>query len=99
MSYRACTVSFVERGAQHSVDVDAESVYEAAALALKAFRHRVYIKGPSRHAMLEIQVQAPTRVKVKVADVLEWLYQTPGRTAQQTELKKRLRDLLADDRH
>jgi hypothetical protein len=31
--------------------------------------------------------------------VLDWLYDKPGLTAQQAELKKRLRNLLADDRH
>ncbi len=99
MPYRPCVVSFVERGAQHSVDVDAESAFEAAALALKAFRHRSYIKGPGRHATLEIQVQAPTRVQVKVSEVLAWLYEKPGQTPKQAELKKRLQSLLADDRH
>ena len=99
MPHKACTVSFVERGSQHSVDVDAESAYEAAALALKAFRHKPYINGPRRQATLEIQVQAPTRIKLKVSQVLDWLYEKPGQTTAQAELKKRLRDLLADDRH
>ena len=99
MPARACKVSFVELGAQHTAGVDAESAYEAAVLALKQFRHKPYVKGPGRYTVLEIQVEAPARIKLKVAEVLEWLYERPSQNARQKELKKRLRDLLADDRH
>jgi hypothetical protein len=36
---RVCTVSFVDvRGIRHSVDVEADSLFEAAVLAVKRFR-------------------------------------------------------------
>jgi hypothetical protein len=92
-------VSFVERGAKHSVQVDAETAYEAAALALKAFRNKPHVRGPHRQAVLEIRVEAPTRIALKVGDVLDWLYVKPATSPKQTAQKKRLRDLLADDRH
>jgi hypothetical protein len=99
--FRACKVSFVDHGQRHEVDVDAESTYEAAVLALKAFGSRRYLKGPRRTAMLEIEVNRPARllVELRVADVLRWLYEQPGATPEQQARKKRLRDLLADDRH
>jgi hypothetical protein len=77
MPHRACTVSFIEQGKRYDAKVDAESVYEAACLALKQFRHNRSIKGPAKHAILEIQVEAPMRVKLKVGDVIAWLYSTP----------------------
>jgi hypothetical protein len=99
--YRSCSVSFVERGQRHAVEVDAETAYEAAVLALKAFSGKRYIKGPSRHAVLELEINRPARmlIQLKVGDVLDWLYEKPGTTADQRERKTRLKNLLADDRH
>ena len=100
MPVRACTVSFVERGQRHSVTVDAETVYEAACLALKAFQHRHYVKGPKKSATLEIETDKPARflTELKVQDVLDWLYYRPARTPATKERKQRLQALLADDR-
>src|SRR5262245_42224435 len=96
MPYRACKVSFAYHGQRHEAQVDAESTYEAACLALKAVGQRV--KGPRRQTMLEIEVQAPLRIKLPVADVLEWLYEKPGVTERQKAQKKRLKELLAEGR-
>ena len=98
MSFRTCTVSFVERGQRHTARVDAESAFEAAALALKYFEHQ-RLRGPSRHAVLELEIEAPRRLTLKVSDVLTWLYEKPGQTPEQAARKKRLRDLLADNGH
>lgn len=98
MTVRACTVSFVERGKRHEAKVDAETAYEAAVLALKQFQSSRYIHGPSRHAVLEIEVVAPKRIQLKVGDALTWLY-GPGATDHENARKSRLRGLLADDRH
>jgi len=101
MPFRACKVSFVERGQRHSVDVDAESTYEAAALALKRFHASTFIKGPSRHATLEVEVDRPMRflAHVKVEKVLHWLYRREPKNEAEAARIKRLRDLLlADDR-
>lgn len=97
--YCACTVSFVERGQRHSARVDAESAHEACVLALKQFASSRYIKGPGRHAALDIEIDAPRHLTLKVNDVIEWLYNKPGKTPEERDKKKRLKDLLADDRH
>lgn len=99
MPFRACTVSFVEDGCRHVANVDAESAYEAAVLALKYFQHQRHIKGPHRHAILELEVSAPLRLKLKVSDVLAWLYKHPAATPAQRVRKQQLKNLLADDRH
>lgn len=98
MPIRPCKVSFTDRNGTHTADVDAESVYEAAVLALKAFQSKRWSRGPSRNAVLNIEVQVPRTFRVTVKDVLEWLYSTRGTTPQQ-ERRKYLRNLLADDRH
>lgn len=98
MPYRPCTVSFLSQGRREEAKVDAQSTYEAACLALKQWSTVRHLKGPGRHDVLEIEALAPLRVQVKVGAVLAWLYENPGRTEEQRELKKRLRDLLADER-
>ena len=101
MPFRACKVSFLDEGQRHSVDVDAESTYEAAALALKRFSVSTFIKGPGRHATLEIEVDRPMRflTRVKVEAVWHWLYRREPKNDAEAARIKRLRDLLADDRH
>jgi hypothetical protein len=78
--------------------VDAETAYEAAVLALKQFDRHRFAKGPSRRTVLQVEVDAPLKLNLKVADVLEWLYEKPGQTREQQERKQRLRVLLADER-
>src|SRR5262249_55059854 len=99
LAFRSCTVSFIERGQRFEAKVDAETAYEAAALALKQFGHGRHARSPGRNAVLDIEVTAPRRIQLKVSDVLEWLYTRPARTPEQQERKKRLRGLLADERH
>jgi hypothetical protein len=102
MPFRACIVSFADKhGVKRSVDVDAETAYEAAALALKAFEQRRYLKGPNRHATFEIEINKPARllIEVKVSSVLRWLYERTPKNDAEAERVKRLRGLLADDRH
>lgn len=96
---RACVVSYLERGKRQSVEVLAETAYEAACLALNAFARMRYAKGPHRNTMLEIEVKTPRQFTLKVADVLEWLYVKPGSTAEQRERKKHLRAILASNGH
>lgn len=98
MPFRACTVSFVHHGQRFEAKVDAESAYEAAVLALKAFSHRHYVKGPAKSDVLEIRVETPMTVRLKAGDVIKWLYDKPGRTREQKARKEQLRMLLADDR-
>lgn len=98
MPHRACTVSFDARGVRYEAKVDAESTYEAAVLALKQWDARRYVKGPSRATVLAIEVAAPRVVRVRMADVLDWLYHRPSKTRAEHERKQRLRALLAHQR-
>lgn len=98
MPHRQCTVSFVERGIRYEAKVDAASIYEAAVLALKQWDAKRYMKGPHRETMLEIDVVAPKKFKVRTADIFAWLYSKPGKTPAERDLKQRLQFLLSEGR-
>jgi hypothetical protein len=71
---RACTVSFRNvSGVRHSVDVDAESVYEAAATALSYLEKDDWgeVVGPGME--LEVLVRSPaTRHTVTISQIKRW---------------------------
>jgi hypothetical protein len=57
---RACTVSFLgPSGVRHSVEVIAESLYEAAAVGLSLFRTDGWAEPVAPGTMLEVQVRHP----------------------------------------
>jgi hypothetical protein len=102
MPFRACTVTFRDRdGVQQAAKVDAETAFEAAALALKFWSTRHFVKGPDKRAVLEVEADRPARrlVAVKVSTLLNWLYVRKPKTAEEAARIQRLRGLLADDRH
>jgi hypothetical protein len=74
MAVRRCSVTFTDhRGSRHSVDVEAESLYEAAALALKALNACEWVEPIGPAARLEVEVrQATTRHQVTPAQVRRW---------------------------
>lgn len=95
MTAKSCRVSYVDRGKTHSVDVIAETAYEAAVLALKAFSKVRGMKGPRRSSSLTIEVRELRTITVRVSAVWTWLYEKPGTTADQQRIKLRLREVIA----
>ena len=93
MPVHSCTVSFEDStGIRHSVQVSAQSVFEAAALALRTFRDAGITVGPG--AMLEITSQTPVVTHaVSVTRVRTWLASN-GRTPKEQALKGRLREVV-----
>src|SRR5258706_8823786 len=70
---RACTVSFTgPDGIRHSVNVQAETLYEAVVLAIRAFREHEC--APGAGSQLEVEARSPgvTHI-VSIAKVQEWL--------------------------
>ena len=94
MASWTCTVSFTDHeGILHSVHVQAESMYEAVALAVKAFRE--HDCEPGSASQLEVEVTSPSVThKVSMAQVRQWLN---GATKGHNEklLKERLKALIA----
>ncbi len=83
-----CSVSLTDaRGVRHTVEVSAESLFEAAALGLAAFKRESWIEGPGRAAALEVTVLEPVpKHTVTVQQVERWLN---GVTTSPSERLKR----------
>jgi hypothetical protein len=89
----ACTVSFVDLdGIRHSVEVDAEGLYEASVLGLAAFRK--HDLEPGGLTQLEVEVRSSVKHTLTVTKVRDWL-QRGVRTPKEAVLKDRLRALLS----
>ena len=82
---KTCTVPFQDsEGVRHRVEVGAETLYEAAVLALKSFRE--HDCAPGEVAQLSIEVKSPSATHViAVYKVDDWL------TAVREARKRRLR--------
>lgn len=89
----ACIVSFVDLdGIRHSVEVEADGLYEASVLGLCAFRkHELE---PGGLTQLEVEVRSSVTHTLSVTTVREWL-QRGVRTPKEAVLKERLRTLLS----
>ena len=67
MPHRARIVTFRDHdGVRQEAKVDAETPFEAAALALKFWSTRQFVKGPSRRSVLEVEVSRPAHMIVEV---------------------------------
>lgn len=88
-----CTVSFVDLdGIRHSVEVEAEGLYEASVLGICAFRkHELE---PAGLTDLEVEVHSSITHTLPVRKVQEWL-QRGVRSPKEAVLKERLRAMMS----
>ena len=93
---RLCIVSYTDaHGIKHSVDVTAESLFEAAVLGVKRLRAGDWNDPPGQSARLEIEVRHPgVTHTVTLQQVARWLNGASGSPAESMK-KVHLRDLLA----
>jgi hypothetical protein len=90
---KSCTVSFKDsNGVRHSVEVGAETLYEAAVLALKSFREHDCAPGPAAH--LSVEVKSPSVTHTLVAHTIEDWLNGGARSPKEAIEKNRLRELL-----
>ena len=84
-----CLVSYSDpEGLEHAVAVQADSLFEAAAMALRAFKAHGCAPGPA--CRLRVQVTPPTVTHiVAVQKVEDWL-KGGARSPREALLKKRL---------
>jgi len=89
----ACTVSYVDLdGIRHSVEVEADGLYEASVLGICAFRkHELE---PAAITQLEVEVHSSIKHTLAVRKVHDWL-QRGVRTPKEAVLKERLRGLMS----
>jgi hypothetical protein len=87
-----CVVSHTDvEGVRHTVEVEAESLYEAAVLAIRTFRQHNCEPGPVTR--LDVEVRSSVTHTVTLKRIQEWL--TEGaRTPKEAVTKQRLRALL-----
>ena len=90
---RPCVVSFSDpEGFRHSVEVEAESLYEAVVLATRAFRE--HDCKPGAGSLLEVEVKSPNVTHaVTMRRVLEWL-EGGCKSPNEKVTKARLKSLL-----
>ena len=95
MSVRTCTVSCEDSdGHQHSIEVTAETLYEAVANALAAFKSNEWVGQIGRGHTITLRVQQPAvEHRVRILEFEKWLG-TNGKTPAEMTLKVRLRSIL-----
>ena len=90
---KSCTVSFQDSdGVRHSVEVGAATLYEAAVLALKAFREVDCAPGPASQLSVDVRNPSVTHTLSKQS-VENWL-NGGAKSPKEMMEKQRLRDLL-----
>ena len=96
MVLRTCTVSVRDvRDVEHSVEVTAETLYEAIATALAALQRDNWV-GEIGQGFTTVSVlvqQPPVRHEVKMKDFVSWLGRQ-GRSPAEVILKQKLEKIL-----
>ena len=94
---RTCLVSLTDvRGTRHSVEVTAESLYEAAILGLNLLRKDQWLEKPGPGTWLEVEVKEPTvRHQVTVQQLKRWLDGASINPAERLR-KDKLKELFSD---
>jgi hypothetical protein len=92
-SWRPVPCHFLDLdGIRHSVEVEADGLYEASVLGLCAFRKHGL--EPGGLTQLEVEVRSSVTHTLPVTKVREWL-QRGVRSPKEAVLKERLRTLLS----
>ncbi|HEY7171781.1 MAG TPA: hypothetical protein VH417_13110 [Vicinamibacterales bacterium] len=91
MAVRTCVVSFVgPSGIRHSVEVEAETLYEAAVLAVTRFRQDIWGEAVTAATTLDVEVREPsTKHSLTLQQVERWLGSpsAPHETSRKARLK------------
>jgi hypothetical protein len=93
---KTCRVSFTDlAGIRHRGEIQADSLYEAAIVGLKALKKAEWIDAVGPATRLEIQVLEPAAVHILlVAQLTRWL-DGGSKNPAEAITKKRLKQLLA----
>lgn len=92
LAVAACNVSYLDiDGIRHTVEVQAETLFEAAALAMSTFRRHGC--APGEIMDLEVEIRSSVTHTVKPQRVRQWL-EGGAKSPKEAILKERLRSLL-----
>ncbi len=87
-----CIVSYLDtKGLRHTVEVEADSLYEAAVLAVCVFRRHGC--EPGQASQLDVEVRSAVTHTVKISKVHTWL-NGGARSPKEAVIKERLRTML-----
>src|SRR5947207_12356634 len=97
MATKTCTVSFTgPSGVCHSVEVSADSLYEAAIVGFSLLKQDGWVDPVAPGTRLEIQARQPaTTHSVSLAQLRRWV-EGIAVSPDETLRKRRLKSLLAD---
>jgi hypothetical protein len=88
----SCIVSYLDtEGLRHTVEVEAETLYEAAVLAIRTFRQ--HDCEPGQASRLEVEVRSSVIHTVTPRRIYDWL-NGGAKTPREAVIKERLRALL-----
>lgn len=93
---RTCKVSVTDmRDIEHTIDVTAETLYEAIAAALAALQQDSWVEeiAEGLNTVSVLVQQPPVKHEVKMKDFLSWLGR-PGGSPAEVALRERVRKLL-----
>lgn len=95
MPVRICAVSFADvRGIRHTVEVQAESLFEAAILAVRTLRGDPWIEHVGPATVLDIEVREPAaKHAITMHQVERWLAGSPTSPSEGAK-KAKLKSLL-----
>ena len=95
MVLRTCTVAVKDiRDVEHSIEVTAETLYEAIATALAALKQDNWGEiGQGFTTVTVVVQQPPVKHEVKMKDFLSWL-DRQGRSPAEVILKQKLEKIL-----
>ena len=95
---RSCRVSYQDlEGIKHSVEVTAETLYEAAVLGMTTLRAAGWLNAPN--LTIEVTVRAPEAThSISNAVLAAWLSRS-GKSPREQALKSRLREFMQNGSH
>lgn len=87
-----CTVSYLDTsGIRHTVELEAESLFEAVVLGVAAFRE--HDCDPGDVCQIEVEIRKTIKHNLTLGRVQEWL-QGASKSPKEAVLKERLREML-----
>jgi hypothetical protein len=88
----SCIVSYLDtEGLRHTVEVEADTLYEAAVLAMRTFKE--HHCEPGLISKLEVEIRSSVTHTVTPKKVREWL-NGGAKSPKEAVVKERLRELL-----
>src|SRR5215831_15365939 len=98
MALRSCKVTWLDaEGIEHTVQVTAQTLYEAVAQALRVFREHDWcdrdLRGSAASVVVKI-AQPEIEHRVRIRDFASWL-ESVGKSPAEMILKTRLREIVS----